>query len=342
MNILVVKLSSLGDIVLATPCLTALRGRWPEARIVVAVNEEFAPLLEGCTAIDGLLVRRSTHRVRRLKTLAQAAWAGLRHAGRRFDLALDLQGNVHSAAWTSLSGARRKAGLGSGRRGWEFCIPPDPSLHAVDACAAVLERLGVPVPDRTPRLTVTAAGDQAAEAFLRDLGLPPRGFVVVHPFAAWPTKEWPLDRYATVLRRLAAAPGASDTFLVTGSAAEAPRARDLAAAVGSPRVVSVAGRLSLAACLGLWSRAALFVGGDTGPMHASAALGVPVVAVFGPTHPEVSGPVGRGHRVIQTSRPDSHDAYRSPAGLAHTLAIPTDAVLRAVEDLLQPSGRRAA
>lgn len=341
MNVLVVKLSSLGDIVLALPCLDALRERWPRGRIVVAVNDEFRPLLAGRPAIDGLLVRRSTCRVRRLKTLAQAGWAGLFRAGPRFDLAIDLQGNFHSAAWASFSGARRKAGLGVGGRGWELRVAPDLRRHAVDLNASVLERLGVPVADRVPRLAPAPADDRAAETFLHDRGLPARGFVVVHPGAAWPSKEWPADRYAAVVRRILADDAAA-SVVVTGSVAEAAHARGLAAAVGDGRVVPVAGELPLGPSLGLWSRARMFLGGDTGPMHASAALGVPVVALFGPTLPEVTGPVGAMHRVVQASRPESHDAYRSPAGRSHMLAIDVDTVTTVCLDLLRHSGRRAA
>lgn len=342
MNILVVKLSSLGDIVLATPCLSALRARWPSARIVVAVNTEFVPLLAACPVVDGLLVRRGTHRVRRLKTLCQAAWAGLANRRPRFDLAIDLQGNFHSNAWTSLSGARRKAGLGVNRRGWEFSIPPNHGLHAVDLAASVLERLGVAVPERVPRLTVSDADDLAVETFLRRRGLPTRGFVVVHPFTAWDTKEWPADRYATMLRRIAVGAAGGPAVIVTGSAGEVARARALCAAVASPRIDTVAGELPLGQCLALWSRAALFIGGDTGPMHASAALGVPVVTLFGPTLPEVTGPVGKPHRVVQASRPATHDAYRSPEGRRHMLAIPIEKVLDAVHELLSDPAQRVA
>lgn len=342
MNILVVKLSSLGDIVLALPCLAALRTRWPDARIVVAVNEEFVPLLEACPSIDGLIVRSGTSRVRRLKTLVQAAWAGLSHQGPRFDLAIDLQGNFHSAAWTSLAAARRRAGLGDGRPGWEFCLPPDRRMHAVDQSAAVLERLGVPVVDRMPRLSPTEAGTRAAADLLRVRGLPDRDFIVVHPGTAWASKEWPIDRYAEAVRRILSSERTNATVIVTGSAAEASRARSLVRAVGDGRVASVAGELPLGGCLGLWSRASVFLGGDTGPMHVSAAVGVPVVALFGPTLPEVTGPVGPMHRVIQVSRPASHDAYRTPAGAAHMLAIPVEPVADAVRELLHLRARRAA
>lgn len=341
MNILVVKLSSLGDIVLATPSLRALRARWPEARITVAVNREFVPVITACPDVDAMLVREHTARVRRLKTLVQASWAGLVQRD-RFDLAIDLQGNFHSAAWTSLVGGRRMVGLGKARRGWEFAIPVDHTSHAIDLCGAVVERLGAPLRERLPRLSVPAADDELAEAFLRRQGLPLRGFLAVHPFTAWASKEWPVDRYGDMLRRLLADARGPEMVLITGSPAEAARARQLEQLVGSPRVRSVAGGLQLGGCLALWSRAAAFVGGDTGPMHASAAVGVPVVALFGPTLPEVTGPVGGAHRVLQASRPTAHDAYRTPAGGDHMLAIRVDEVVKAVADALQAGAGRVA
>jgi ADP-heptose:LPS heptosyltransferase len=333
MRILVVKLSSLGDIVLATPSFRALRARWPEAEITVAVNREFVPLIAACPDVDAVLVRERSTPTRRFKTLLQASWAGWMRAG-RFDLAIDLQGNFHSAAWTSLVRAHRRAGLGQGRRGWEFCIPPSHDRHAVDLCGAVVERLAASLLDRRPRLTIPAAYERLVADVLRARGLPAAGFVVVHPCTSWQSKEWPLDRHAALLERLLVDPRTPQSILITGSAAEARRATALERLVGSPRVRSVAGCLPLEGCLALWSRAAIFIGGDTGPMHASAALGVPVVALFGPTLPEVSGPIGSGHRVIQASRPATHLAYRAKAGQEHMLAIGVDQVFRTVTEML--------
>ncbi len=334
MKILVVKLSSLGDIVLATPSLRAIRARWPESRITVVVNREFVPVIAACPEVDAVLARERTKRVRRLKTLGQAFWAGRFRAG-RFDLAIDLQGNFHSGAWTSLIRARRRAGLGGPHRGWEFCLPSDDRCHAVDRCGEVVARLSAPLQDRLPRLTIPPREDGLVDGFLCRLGLPRHGFLVVHPFTAWRTKEWPIERYAELLRRLISDSSGPQTVLITGTSQEAARATELERLVGSPRVRSVAGCLPLGGCLALWARATAFVGGDTGPMHASAAVGVPVVAVFGPTLPEVSGPVGPGHRVIQASRPTRHDAYRNPSGHGHMLAIDVEQVIDAVHDVLQ-------
>lgn len=328
MNILVVKFSSLGDIVLVTPCLEALRARWPAARIVVAVNRAYAPLLECCPEVDAVLLRDPAERpFRRLKTLMEGARARFR-AGCRFDLALDLQGKFHSVALTSLVRARQRAGLG--RRDRRPRAPSDAAVHAVDEAAAVLEQVGVPVRQRTPRLVVPRGFDRAAEEFLRDRGLPTRGYLLLHPGTSVASKEWPVERYAEVVRRLVCGGAGPPTVLVTGSAAEVAKARAVCATVASPRAVSVAGELPLGPFIALCARAAAFLGGDTGPMHVSAATGVPVVALFGPTLPEASGPVGGGHRVVQVSRPAEPDASGTPGAHAHMLAIPVDAVHAAV------------
>lgn len=333
MNILVVKLSSMGDIVLATPSIRALRMRWSGARIIVAINREFVPLLKAHPAIDGLVVREKTPKIRRLITLRQAAWFGLTNHFPRFDLAIDLQGTFHSAAWTYFSGARNMAGFGGSRPGWRFSVPLSHVRHAVDANAAIVERLGAPVKDRRPTLHLDSMDEEFVTDFLHRQMLPQRGFLIVHPFTAWRSKEWPIERYAAVIRQVMSR-NPELRILFTGSEAEALRARRLAALVGRPGAVPVAGELTLGQSLALWSRARLYLGGDTGALHASAAFGVPVVALFGPTLPEVTGPLGDQHRVIQASRPAMHHAYRQPGAERHVLEITEPMVIEALDEML--------
>jgi ADP-heptose:LPS heptosyltransferase len=332
MNILVVKLSSIGDIIFASPCLDALRRHWPEAHITVAVNHAFADLYAEHPAVDALRLRYMTRPTKRGRTLAEAAWSGLVHRYPRLDLAIDLQGTYGSAAWTNWSGARRKAGLGAGQQGWEFSMPIDHARHAVDQCAAVLEQLGVPVSDRQPRLHLSETDDALVVAYLKSRGLPERDFIAVHPFTAWRSKEWPAERYATVLRTLA---NKSDLrMIITGSKDEAERAGAISAMAESPRVVSVAGALSLGESLALWSRARLFLGGDTGALHASAAFGVQTVALFGPTSLATTGPVGTQNRIIQARVPERHGVYREPEGGSYMEEISEKQVLDVLSELL--------
>jgi ADP-heptose:LPS heptosyltransferase len=185
-----------------------------------------------------------------------------------------------------------------------------------------------------PTLPVADDDDAFVASVLRGRDLPDRGFLVVHPFTAWRSKEWPIDRYATVLSALARDSGPRPTAIVTGSADEAELARRLCDLVTGLRIASLAGELTLGQSLALWSRAGLFLGGDTGALHASAALGVRTLALFGPTWPEVTGPVGFGHRVIQASRPAAHDEYRSVDGGRHMAAIREETVLDALRELL--------
>jgi ADP-heptose:LPS heptosyltransferase len=332
MNILVVKLSSIGDIVFVSPSLHALRQHWPAARITVAVNQAFAALYSANPDVDHLRLRHMTRATKRGRSLAEAAWSGLAHRYPRFDLAIDLQGTFHSAAWTYCSGARRMAGLGEGRRHWEFSLPIDHARHAVDQCAAVVERLGVPVPDRRPRAYVSEADDASLVAYLKGRGLPDRGYIVIHPFTAWRSKEWPPERYASVLRALASRPDLR--MILSGSKPEAESAEAICAMVDSPRVVSAAGALSLGESLALWSRAHLFLGGDTGALHASAAFGVQSVALFGPTSLATTGPIGDRHRIIQARAPDKHHAYREPDGGRYMEEISEERVLDVLSELL--------
>jgi heptosyltransferase-1/heptosyltransferase-2 len=334
LNILVVKLSSMGDIVLATPSIRALRSRWPDARISVAINEEFAPLLQADPAVDDLVIRDKTLRTRRLITLRQALRHRLARWGPPFDLAIDLQGNFHSAAWTYLSGARDKAGFGGGRPGWRFSVPLVQERHVVDEIAAVVERLGAPVADRQPVIHAAPSDRQFIGNWLARHGLPERGFLIVHPFAAWRSKEWPVERFAAVLKQIVTRrPGLN--VLVTGAAAEAERADRLVALAGQERIASAAGKLTLGQSLALWSRARLCFAGDTGALHASAALGVPVLALFGPTLPEISGPLGAAHRVLQASRPLRQAAYREPGAERHMLAITEPMATETLEQMLR-------
>jgi ADP-heptose:LPS heptosyltransferase len=341
-RILVVKLSSLGDVVHVTPCLRALRRACPSARIAMAVDRRYVALVRGSPYVDEVI--EGDAREGRLGAWLEP-WRQL--AGRRrprFDLAIDFQGTRRSAAWVYASGARVRAGRAGGvggrpgrRPGWQRVVRPDLARHAVQVCADIARALGVRVADLDPELVVSPEADRRCGTRLAAAGLPERHFVLVNPLTRWPAKTWPLERYRELVSRLVrdrvapivvhAAPGEED-------AVEAFRA----AGIG----VGVATGLPLDEALALFRRARLLVTGDTGPMHCAAALGTPVVALFGPTWPERTGPWGPGHRVVQRSRPATPDAFRTEAGRRHIEAIDVAAVHREVRAALDdaPPGRR--
>lgn len=320
-RILVVKLSSFGDVVRSTPCLRALHRAWPEARISVAVDAALAPLL----AHDPHVHERLTNEGGGI----MAAWRSSRHLP-PFDLALDLQGTRRSAVWMYRCKAWIRAGRGRYRPGWTFAVPADLQINDVQDQALILARLGIVVDDLNPRLYTDPEADARVEARLLSEGMPARDFLVINAFSRWQSKTWPLDRYAEVIRWFHSQ--YQQRVIITGSADEKEYAEQLLAMVLPSSAVSMAGVTDLPEALALYQRAALMVTGDSGPMHAAAALGTRVIALFGPTWPERSAPWGDGHTVLQLRRPDRHHAYRDRMNQDCIKAIDVDTVCRALAE----------
>jgi ADP-heptose:LPS heptosyltransferase len=325
-RILLVRLTSFGDVVRISGLPSALRRACPEAEITIVTDQGLGALFEAAPDIDRLILSRR----QRLPATWRQARAALRDFRRDggFDLAIDLQGRPASAAWTYASGAAIKAGRGGFRPGWRFTQATD--YHASDTAegAAILERLGIPVPDPAPVLHTSAAAEAAIETVLGKAGMPAEGFLLVNPFSRWPTKAWPLDRYAALLPQLRQE---SDVpIAITAGASEAAEAKKLVEALPAGTAVSLAGRLDLAQLLALLRRARLVLTGDSGPMHAADALGTKVVALFGPTWPERAGPWRKDQTVIQRWRSPRYHAYRQPESAAGMAAISVDEVRAAV------------
>ena len=316
---LIVKLSSFGDILHATPSIRAVRRAFPGAEIVVAVEERWAPVLRRNPNVDRLITASARTAV--TPGLIAEIWSKLAPY-RPFDFALDLQGTRRSAAWVYLSGARFKAGRGRPRPLWQAASMPDLSQHAVVVCAEACRRAGVEAEDLEPELFRDPADEPAVDEALQAVGAPSSGFILLNPFSRWASKSWP--RAGEFLERF------NEPVVITGGSEE----REAAEALASRRAVSVAGRLSLPELFCLLARARLVISCDSGPMHAAAALGVPVVALFGPTHPERTGPWGTRHRVVQAKRPAEHSAYRNDPGARYLHALEVEPVLRAVEAAL--------
>lgn len=329
----------MGDVVLASAGLQALRRAFPAADLRLAVEEPWAAVAEACPHVDGVLVSppRANSPIREAWKIRSTLAADRKHNG-RFDLALDLHGTRRSAGWIHLSGARVKAGRGKLSPGWAHTLPIGRNAHVVRVIAAMCERMGVAADDVSPSLRACTSHEAKLDAFLDRERLPRRGFVLVNPFSRWPTKSWSGAKAANLASRIAAHTG--DRVLVTGGSAEAEGVAGVVRLAPSC-AVSLAGRLSLGEALCLYGRARLMVSCDSGPMHAAAALGTPVVALFGPTLPERTGPWGEGHRIVQAMRPPDHRAYRRADGAGYMAAISVDPVAEAVTDALGASPLRA-
>jgi heptosyltransferase-1 len=280
-RILIVRMSALGDIVHALPVLSALREAFPSAAIDWLVDERYAGLLDH---VHGL-----TSRILGRPGLLQAIQM---MRGRDYDVALDLQGLLKSAAMARLAGARRvigfeTAGLREQGAAWFYsetsAVPA--GAHIIQKNLSILARLGVgPRPVQFPFVIPESAVARQVLADAAARG--PGRFVLINPGAGWPNKRWPPDRFGAVAAAIQEE-HALPTFVLWGRN-EGPLAD---AVVGTSRGAAMrTPETSLGDLLTLTSRAALMISGDTGPTHIAAAMGTPIVGLYGPTRPERNGP----------------------------------------------------
>jgi len=308
-RILLVKLSSFGDVLHGLPFLEALRTAFPAGQITWLVEEAYAPLLHGHPALDEVW---AVPRVRFGQNVGRTELLSLVRLLRRmrataFDLVIDLQGLLKSALWVAMAKSPRKVGYDRTRELsylplTERLAPYDPEAHAVWRYLHVARYLGAPPALPRFRLGLTpvfpAALIRGENAFADELVLVPRdrALVVLHPGARWATKLWPPASWAKLADWLIREKGLA--VVITGSVAD----RELAGQIIKhmhEKVLNLAGRTSLAELAGIMQKARLAVTADTGPMHLAAALGTKVVALFGPTAPGRTGPFGPGHRVMR-------------------------------------------
>ncbi|GIX46473.1 MAG: glycosyl hydrolase [Candidatus Tectimicrobiota bacterium] len=277
-TVLLVRLSSIGDILLTTPVLRLLRQACPQARLDFALKAPYADLLRANPCVDRLLLVPPGESLR-------AMWRRLRQ--QRYDLVLDWQRTLRSRVL--LWGVRATHRLAYNKRtvrrallvhlGWNLLRPP---LAVPELYARPLRRLGLTAPLPPLEMHLTPESQAAAAAYLEQ-ALPAgqrQPLLAVAPGARWATKRWPAERFAAVAQALADAHGAAVVLL--GDADDVPLAQAICQQLRAP-VLDGTGRLSLMQTAALLQRCRLLLSNDSGLMHLAAALRVPVVAVFGPT-----------------------------------------------------------
>ena len=330
-RILLVKLSSFGDVLHALPTLEALRTAFPAAHITWLVEAQFAPLLVGHPALDEVwpVPRVRPGRQAGKDELLQLLRLARRVRAATFDLVIDLQGLLKSAMWVALAKGKRKVGYDRTRELsylalTERLAPYDPEAHAVWRYLNVARRLGAPPAPPRFRLGLTPVLPEAL--FPLD-----RPIVALHPGARWATKLWPAAYWAEVADWLIREKNLA--VAITGSAGD----RELAALICAQmreKAWNLAGRTGLPELAGIMQQARLALTADTGPMHLAAALGTKVVAVFGPTAPGRTGPFGEGHRVVRLGLPCSPCFRRRCPEPKCLLDLTPDAVRAACEKIL--------
>jgi heptosyltransferase-1 len=309
-NILIVKTSAIGDVIHTLPSLWSLRLQFPEAHIAWLVEESAADLVVGHPALNRVLVvpRKSWLNDLRTGRIARAL-SGLTQFIRQlrethYDYVIDFQGLLKSAIWVLLARGTRKVGFGRGMEHAEYSylalnerIPAvDMNRHAIDRSLLLLNAIGVSTGEIRYTLPVSAQHESEAAALLHVCGVRPEDrMVAINPMARWPTKLWDPECFAALADRLE---GEGISVVFTGSREDGPALDEIGRFMGH-RQRRLDGKTSLNTLAALYRRAQVLVTTDSGPMHLAAALGTPVVALFGPTAPWRTGPYGPNHIVLR-------------------------------------------
>ena len=302
MKILIVKPSSLGDVVLSLPVLRSIKRHLPESDIYWWIDAGLAPLLEGDPDLKGLLL--FDRRRWRQPSYWAELWSSLLWVRKQeFDWVLDLQGLARSGTFAWLANAGLTIGMDEpreGARGFYDHIIRRPSFrtHAADWYLSVLPLLGVPAVLDRPWLPARPA---VAAEIRRKWPVDRAPWLALQPGARWANKRWPLEHYAELLKWLAGSP-LPHHFVILGSAEDQPLGEKLRQTLPE-RCLNLTGQTSLPEMVEWIRLCDLMVTNDTGPMHVAAALGTPVVAIFGPTEPWRTGPYGQTEHALQLALP---------------------------------------
>lgn len=344
MNILIVKLSAIGDVVHTLPALNALRRYYPEARITWVVEEAAASLVRGHEALDRVIVSRRKHWIKYFKTAPGAVIAEARSFVRElrdteYDVVLDFQGLLKSALLVALARGKRKIGFGRGMQHQEasylFYNEPVPAVdmdvHALSRYIRMLAPLGVP--ENVPidyHIPVSDEDRREAARLLEGAKNGKTHVAALNPVAQWDTKLWQPERFAELADALIEC---HDTGVVfTGGPEDGP-AIDRILSLMKNRADNLAGKTSLTMLAALYKAVDVVVTTDTGPMHIAAAVDAPVVALFGPTAPRRTGPFGDNHRVVRAGLACSPCFKRACDAWECMSRITVEQVLSAVVEL---------
>lgn len=337
MKVLILKPSSLGDVVQAIPVARLLRREHPDAEIHWWLNRDLSPLLDGDPDI-ARLVLFDRKRLGQLSSLPRLITHLSAIRAERYDLVIDLQALARSAfvSWYARGGFT--IGLEDRREGapafYDQAVPRAGfNTHAVDWYLDVLRALGIPVDGNFEWLPERPEVFRLLRCRIPELA---PDCIAVQPGARWDTKRWPIGHFRGMIAQLRSRLPRTQ-ILILGGRDDRSFGAELSAD-GAGGVLDLTGLLDLQELVEVMRRVRVLVTNDTGPMHIAAALARPVVGLFGPTEPRRTGPYGSQHRILRHDLPcapclKSRCRWRDP--LACLFGIQPDEVTNAVVDLLE-------
>ena len=338
MRIIVAQTAFLGDVVLTTPVFAALKRHWPAADITAWVRPEAADLLREHPHVAATLADDKRGADRGLSGLLHVARRI--HAG-RFDLAVAVHKSFRTALLLAAARVPRRVGFRSAAGNWLYHrrVDRNPALHELERNLSIVDGLGLDskYESSQPLLTVATAARRAVDCLLREADITNASSVVgLAPGSVWPTKRWTPDGFAAIAAEMRRR---GYDVLLLGAPNEASIAQDVNRLAGGA-AVNLVGRTDVATLVAAIARCRAVVCNDSAPMHIANALNVPVVAIFGPTHPKL-GFAPRGDRAMVVERDldcrpcGTHGHTQCPIGThACMRELAPTAVLAALDRLL--------
>lgn len=333
MKVLIVKLSSIGDVVHTLPALESLsrglREKGVRAKIDWLVEEAASSVLEGHQLINEVIVVKRGWG----KNLGSNLKAARTLKEKKYDLVLDFQGLLKSGIWVFLSKGKRRVGFSNGREMshlfYNEKLPPyDIERHAVDRYLDLSRYAGGANGEAVFRLD-TAKASESIKRKLRSKGVEGPFFVIVAR-ARWATKLWKDDRFIELAKRLIEKKKLKVVF--AGSPSDREGLDRITEAVGRDGL-NIAGETDLKELFELFRLSKFAITVDSGPMHIAAASGAKTVALFGPTAPWRTGPYGKGHVIVRKGLPCSPCFKRECKSPKCMEEITVEDVLEAVDRL---------
>ena len=341
MNILIIKLSAIGDVVHTLPSLAALRRMFPHSHITWVIEEGAADLIAEHPHLNRVLVSRRKSWMR--KPLQKSTFREVKEflftlRDRRYDTVIDFHGLFKSTIIAAASPGRRRIGYRSLQElsglFYNERIPEDMDKHAVERYLDFIRYLGWPNPPVEFLIPSPEDVKEKARHLLASRGITPERdpFIAINPMALWPTKLWREEGFARLTEMIGERLNLPVVF--TGGIEEALYIRHIASLMKHP-VIDLTGKTTLRVLAEIYRHAKLLVSTDSGPMHIAAAVGTPVVALFGPTDPRRTGPYGRGHEVIRAGVPCSPCFLKSCHSRVCMTSISVEEVFSRVEKIIQ-------
>ena len=304
MKILIVEVNWLGDVLFSTPAIKALRKKFPQSSISCLILPRVKDVLEGNPDINELIVNDE-------EALHKGFWGKMRLANelkkKKFDMAVLFHRSFTRAMLVYLAGISRRVGYSTWKRRFLLSdpipMPPKDSQHRVDYYLGIVKPLAIAPPlagwpvgclaeDRHYEFFTSAGDDKFIEKIFLEEGIIEEDFIVcLNPGGNWGPKRWPKENFSRLADSLIDEYKAKVIF--SGSEDDVSLIKEIARLMKHTPIIT-AGKTNLKQSACLFKKAGLVISADSGPLHIAAAVGANVIALFGPTLPAITGPLGRG------------------------------------------------